>query len=510
MNSLTSENNKRIAKNTMMLYFRMLFNMGVTLYTSRVVLNALGVEDFGIYNIVGGIVIMFTFLNTAMTSSTQRFLTFELGKTENSRLQTVFCTAVNIHILIALVILLLSETFGLWFLNTQMVIPAERMVASNWVYQFSLLSCCIGIAILPYNAVIIAHEKMSAFAYISVFEVSAKLLVVYLLVLFPMDKLILYAGLLFCVSLITQSIYVFYSLKYFSESKYKRIWDKELFKYMTSFAGWTMVSHLGYMGYTQGINILLNLFFGPAVNAARGIAVQVQGAVWKFSSSFQTAVSPQITKRYANNELNEMHSLILSSSKFSFFLLFLISLPIMLQTKQILIWWLKDVPNYTVIFIRIIILISMIDTLATPLNIAAQATGQIKIYQLLSGALSLLIVPLSYIVLKLIHDNPEIVFIIHLIIAFLILIVRLYLLKKMINLSIKSYLKDVIVKIILVSCVVTIPLKYIEIISPSLFHNFWIITLFSTILSIVTIYMLGLSSAEKYFIYSKIRKYVKK
>lgn len=174
MNSLTSENNKRIAKNTMMLYFRMLFNMGVTLYTSRVVLNALGVEDFGIYNIVGGIVIMFTFLNTAMTSSTQRFLTFELGKTENSRLQTVFCTAVNIHILIALVILLLSETFGLWFLNTQMVIPAERMVASNWVYQFSLLSCCIGIAILPYNAVIIAHEKMSAFAYISVFEVSAK------------------------------------------------------------------------------------------------------------------------------------------------------------------------------------------------------------------------------------------------------------------------------------------------------------------------------------------------
>lgn len=290
-----TENNKRIAKNTLLLYFRMLFTMAVSLYTSRVVLNTLGVEDFGIYNVVGGVVAMFGFLNSAMSSSTQRYITFELGKNDFEQLKKVFNTSVSIHAFISVVILILAETIGLWFLYNKMTIPIERMDAALWVYQGAIASTIVLIMSVPYNATIIAHEKMSAFAYISVLEVVLKLLIVYLLLIGDFDKLKLYAVLMFSIQLIIRLIYGRYCKKHFSETKFQWTKDWKLFKEMLGFAGWNLWGNCAGIAFTQGVNILLNMFFGPAVNAARGIAVQVQNAVNQFSFNFQTALNPHTT-----------------------------------------------------------------------------------------------------------------------------------------------------------------------------------------------------------------------
>lgn len=380
----------KIAKNTMMLYFRMLLNMIVSFYTSRIVLDALGIDDFGIYNVVGGIVVLFTFLNTAMSSATQRFLTFELGKKSGvERLSKVFSTSLNIHVLISFFIVILSETIGLYFLNEFMVIPSERMVAANVVYQCSILSCIMGIMTLPFNAIIVSYEYMDVFAWISIFDVILKLVIAYLLYITFFDKLIVYSVLLFLVTLITSIIYVLYCYKKFPECKYRCVRDRSLFKSMCSFAGWNLIGNFAYICFTQGLNILLNMFFGPAVNAARGIAVQMQGVIGRFAGSFQIAVNPQITKKYAANNMDGMYLLLYKSSKISFFLLFIVSYPIILQTENILNFWLVDVPNYTVSFFRIIICISMIEVLANPLNIGAQATGKVKKYQIILNSATL-------------------------------------------------------------------------------------------------------------------------
>ena len=329
-------NNKRIAKNTLLLYFRMIFMMAVSLYTSRVVLDALGVEDFGIYNVVGGVITLFSFVNGAMSSSTQRYITFELGKGNTSQLQKVFQTSMNVHLLVALLILFLGETAGLWFFYEKMVIPPLRMVSAFWVYQFSIFTMMIMVVSVPYNAVIIAHERMSTFAYISVFEVLLKLGIVYLLYLTSSDKLIVYAALLCFMQLLIRVIYGYYCSCHFDETRYQWGWDSKLFREMLCFGGWNLWGGFAAVLFTQGVNILLNLFFGPAVNAARGIAVQVQGAVTQFSTNFQTAINPQITKSYAVGDYAYMHSLIFHSSKFTFLLLATISFPVLLETEMIL------------------------------------------------------------------------------------------------------------------------------------------------------------------------------
>lgn len=319
----TSANNKRIAKNTLMLYIRMLFTMAVSLFTSRVVLNTLGVEDYGIQNVVGGVISMFTFINGGMVSSTQRYLNFEIVKGNADRLRSVFNTALQIHALIALVIIILGETVGLWFLLEKLVIPEERMTAAMWVYQCSIIACAVNILSVPYNADIIAHEKMSAFAYISILDVTLKLVIVYLLVVSPIDKLIAYAILTLLVQLLIRYVYTRYCNKHFQESFVEWRFNKPLFKEMLSFAGWSFLGNLAAILYTQGLNMMLNIFFGPVVNAARGIAVQVQSAVHQFVSGFQTALNPQITKNYASGDLEQMHSLMFRSARFSFLLLFL-------------------------------------------------------------------------------------------------------------------------------------------------------------------------------------------
>ena len=395
-----TENNKRIAKNTLLLYARMLLMMLVSLFTSRVILQVLGIEDYGVYNVVGGIVSMFAFINGGMVAATQRYITFELGSGNKERLQRVFSTSLQIHAMISILIVILGETVGLWFLQEKLVIPEDRMIAAMWVYQCSIIVCVLNIMSIPYNADIVAHEKMSAFAMISVVEVVLKLLVVYLLMLFPFDKLIVYAILLLAVQFSIRLVYAAYCKRHFEESSYIHRWNSDLIKEMLGFAGWSFWGSLAVILYTQGIIMMLNVFFGHIVNAARGIAIQVQSAVLQFVMNFQMALNPQITKSYAAGNLDQMHSLMFRSARFSFLLLFFIALPVLLETNFLLTLWLKTVPDHTVIFAQIMLCISLVYTTANPCIIANQATGKVKVYQAVVGGILLAILPISYIVLK--------------------------------------------------------------------------------------------------------------
>lgn len=476
--------------------------LAVSLYTSRIVLNALGVEDFGIYNVVGGVVAMFGFINSAMATGTQRFITFEIGKKNRVQLQKVFCTSINIHALISILILILAETIGLWFLYHKMTIPVERINAALWVYQFSILSAIVMIMSVPYNATIIAHEKMRAFAYISVLEVILKLLVVYLLLLGDFDKLKLYAFLVFCIQLSIRFIYGFYCKRHFPETKYHFIKDKKLFKEMTYFAGWNLWGNCAAMAFTQGLNILLNIFFDPTVNAARGIAVQVQMAIAQFSGNFQMALNPQITKSYATGDYNYMHSLIFRSSKFTFFLLLFLSLPVMIETEIILTLWLNIVPDYTVTFLRLILSVTIIDAIANPLMVSAAATGRIKRYQSIIGGILLTILPVSYIALKL-GGNPASVFIVHLCLCIVAFIVRLFIIRPIIKLSLRTYMVQVTLKCLGVAATsIILPLLLNNIMQDSL-HRFLAVCTACALSVSCASYYLGLNCSERKFVRDK-------
>lgn len=461
MSNPISDNNKRIAKNTLFLYFRMMFIILVSLYTSRVILKTLGVEDYGIYNVVGGFVSMFGFLNTAMSATTQRYITYSLGTKNTAQLNKVFSNCVMTHILIALIVLLFAESVGLWFLFNKMIIPESRMTAAFVVFQCSVVSTVVLILSVPYNADIIAHEKMSAFAYISIVEVTLKLLIVFLLKFSGIDKLIFYGILLLIVQCSIRLIYGSYCKRHFEETKFRIIWDFSLFKEMLSFAGWNLWGGVSNIMYTHGVNLLLNLFFGPTVNAARGIAIQVQNAILQFANSFQMAINPQITKSYAQRDYAYMHKLVFRSSKFTFILLFILSLPIFTETEAILKLWLGVVPNWTVVFLRLMLCIVIIDSVANPFMVSVAATGNVKLYQSIIGGTMLLIVPTSYIFLKL-GCAPNIVFITHLFFAVLTFILRLFIVKRLIHFSIIEYCKVCIFKII-------------AIVVPS-FFSVWILT----------------------------------
>lgn len=500
--------NKRVAKNTLMLYFRMIFMMIISLYTSRVILNTLGVEDYGIYNVVGGIITMFSFINWAMSSATQRYITFALGNESQEQLQKVFSTALQIHIILACVIALLGETIGLWFLYEKMQIPEERLDAAFWVLQFSVITSIINIVSVPYNADIVAHEKMDTFAYISIIEAILKLIIVYTLVVFNFDKLILYAFLLMMVQVLIRFCYSTYCHYHFRETIYVNIFDKKLFKEMMGFAGWSMIGNFAAVLFSQGLNMLLNVFFGPVVNAARAIAVQVQSTIQQFVSNFQMAINPQITKNYAQGNLHDMHKLIFCSARFSFYLLFLLSLPILLETKYILTIWLKNVPDNTVVFLRLMICTSLLYTLSNPLMIANQATGKIKKYQSVCGTILLLILPISYLFLH--FGFPAyVVFIVHFLMEIIAQLARMILLRPLIGIKIRDYVQNIyknIISVILVSLVLPFFIYF------NMEEN--IIRLILTIITsltmtTLTIYKIGLYRNERAIIKTKVLEKIK-
>lgn len=495
-----------IVKNTAFLYVRMLFTMLVSLFTSRVVLNALGIDDYGIYNVVGGFVTMFNVVCTGLASTTQRFITFDLGKGNEKELNKTFSSCVIIYTFMSILIFLLAESVGIWFLDSKMKVPEGREYAANWVFQLSLLTLIINLISVPYNSLIIAYERMKAFAYISIFEVSAKLIVAYLICISPFDRLIVYAALMCLIQLSVRLIYNVYCNRAFPVSHITWHFDIKKIKEIYTFAGWAMFGGLASIGFTQGLNMLLNLFFGPTVNAARGIAVQVQQAVNSFALNFQTAINPQIIKSYAGHDLHYMIKLVFASSKFSFLLLFMLSLPICIEADQILKIWLKIVPPYSVIFLRLIICTTIIDAMSNSFMRAVDATGKIKLYQSVLGTLLLTIVPISYVVLKL-GGSPSSVFIVHLFVCCLAFVVRLFLTRKLIYFSIRTYFKNVLARIFIVvslSCIIPINiyLNYHESIMRLL-----IVCLSAFAMSILFTYLFAMDASEKSLIKNKIKSF---
>lgn len=443
-------NNRQIAKNTAILYVRMLFSMIVSLYTSRVVLNTLGVDDYGIFNVVGGIVAMFGFLNGAMASGTQRFLNYEMGTGNLAKLKSVFNASLAIHIGIAAIIFVLAETVGLWFLHTYLVIPVERMDAAIWVYQFSIFAAMVTLTQVPFTAVIIANEKMNIYGYVGIVEVLLRLLIVYMLVVFSYDKLKLFAILTFAVSVIVAVIYRMYCNYKFLECKFQLSKDKSLYKELLSFSSWNLFGNMAQVAMNQGQNILLNMFFGPVVNAARAIAVSVNSAVQNFSIGFQTAANPQIIQTYSSNNFEIYQSLIFKVSKFSFFILFLIAGPVLIETNYILKLWLINVPEFSIEFTQLTLINAMLTALIAPMYPAIQATGKIKLYQIFVGGTLILNLPLGYLLLKQ-NGNPYGLFILMLALNIISIVLRLLIFKKIVPFFQLQEFVRVIMNVLLIS-----------------------------------------------------------
>lgn len=499
----SQDNNTRIAKNTIFLYFRMILLMVVSLFTSRIVLSTLGISDYGIYNVVGGFIGMFAFLNGAMSGCTQRFITIALGKGDDRNLKKVFSTCVITHGIIALLVFLLAETVGLWFVLEKLVIPAERMTAAMVVYQCSIVSTMVMIMSFPYNADIIAHERMSAFAYISIFETFANLGIVYVLHIGNLDKLSLYAILLLGVKVSVILVYRIYCKRHFVEATFHWIFDSVLFKKMLSFAGWNLWGGMAGTLMGQGINVLLNMFFGPTVNAARGAAVQVQSAVQMFATNFQTALNPQMMKTYAAGDLESMHVLLFRSAKFTFMLLLCLMLPLMLEIDTILGLWLKEVPENTNIFVCLMLCISMVDAVSNPFMTASAATGRVKVYQSVIGGILLSIVPIAYIVLRL-GAEPYAVFIVHLVVAISAFIARIFIIRNMIKLSVREYILKAMlpcVSVALPSIGLSLAAKWLM---PDGFVYAVIVILLACFMVATFSLLFGLSRNERTFIFSRL------
>lgn len=501
-----SENTRRIAKNTLMLYVRMLFSMLVSLYTSRVVLNALGVEDYGIYNVVGGFVSMFSLVSSSLSSSASRFITFELGKRDNERLKNVFSTSLSTQIALCLIVFVLLETIGLWFLNTHLTIPSERMVAARYVFQFSVAAFMVGLLSVPYNACIIAHEHMNVYAYMGIADVLLRLLIVICIAYCPYitDRLIMYSFLLLVVGVSLQIIYVWYCRKHFLECRSKVHFYKDLFKEMGGFAVWNFIGCTAGLLKDQGVNVLLNIFYGPVLNAARGIAGSVNAAIGSFAGNFMTALNPQITKSYAATDYDYMNRLVARGSRFSFYIMLLFIVPVVLETEFILKLWLKGYPDFTVIFVRLTLFLSLVDILSNTLITLQAATGKIRNYQLAVGGMLMMNFPLSYLCLKA-SFSPESVYIVAISVALCCLLLRLFFLTRIVEaFSATSFIKNVglnVAVVSLLSFALPVALCY-------LFPDGWIRFLAISFISLactgLAVLYVGCSSSERNFIYGKI------
>ncbi len=502
-------NNTRIAKNTLALYARMLIMMVISLFTSRVILDSLGEVNYGIYNVVGGFVAMFSILSAPLSGAIQRFLAFELGTENANNLKKVFSTSVSIQIIMAVSIIIITEIVGLWFLNTQMNIPVERMGAANFVLQCSIATFALNLLSLPYNATIIAHEKMSVFAYISILEAFLKLGIAYLIYISPVDQLKMYSILLLGVALTIQFIYYIYCKRKFEEAHYVLILDKSLFKRMASFAGWNFFGSASYMFNTQGVNMLINVFFGVKVNAARAIAVQVDTAMSQFVNSFTTAINPQITKSYASGNTDYLYKLITYGSKFSFFIMLIMVVPVVLEADTILGLWLKKVPDDTVVFLRLVILSTLASTMGNSMMTGVLATGNVKRYQIKMNIGGCMTFPLTWIA-YLLGAPAFFTYIILIVMNFSLHFIRLSELKRLIDFPSQEFIRKHITRIIMVLIVsFTLPAiicHYYEVSFTRLIITYFV----SVIWSLACIYFIGLLKNEQYYVLNTIRSAVYK
>lgn len=499
---------KKIAKNTLFLYGRMFFAMIISLYTSRLILEALGVEDFGIYNVVGGIIVLLAFLNHALAASTQRFIVFELGKNDLNELKKVFNSSVFLHWIIAVLVLVLAETAGLLFLNFQMNIPIGRIYAANWVYQFTVFSFLVTIINVPFLSLIMAYEKMGVYAIIGIVEVFLKLIIVLILFKINSDKLIMYSFFLFLVSILTSFSHRIFAIKRFHNLKSSSFtWDKAVIQRMATFAGWNLIGVGAGVSYNQGINILLNIYFGPVVNAARGISFQVYSALNNFVTNFQIAINPSITKEFAKGNIKESLSLVFSGTKFVFFLTLVITIPFLIDTERILTWWLKIVPENTIIFTKLIVIEVLIGSLSGSLQNFVQSTGKIRNYQLVISGILLLNLPVSYFFLEN-GFGSEVTFLVSIVVSFFALLMRILILNREVSFPGLLFFKEIIFRVLLVSLFGFFLISSIHPILLEVPFGFLLFLFFSTIIIIALVGAVGINNNERDIVFSKIRKIV--
>lgn len=501
---MESTNNSTILKNTILLYARMLVMLVIGLYTSRVLLATLGVEDFGLYNVVGGVIILTNVLTVSVSSAGVRFVTYYLGKGNFDELKDLFGNLLTVYAILALVVLLLGETVGLWLVMDKLVIPPERFEASMWVYQLSIIAAMINVISLPYNSAIIAHERMSAFAYITIIDVVLKLLIVYATLVIPFDKLVIYAFFILLIQLFDRILYGVYCARSFEEVHVRPSINIKLIKQIISYSFWATIGGVGYMGYTQGLNILLNMFFGPTVNAARALSVQVETKARSFSENFQLAVKPQIIKNYAINNLERVRQLMALSSKFSFYLVLLIALPISFEVNQILSWWLVEVPNWTGEFVKITFAIMGIRVLADPLFQVIHAEGNIRVFQIVEGGILILILPVCYILLKFFHVSPVVPYFALFSLELVAQCVRMAFALPIAEYSFKDYLREIVIPILMVSCSSISFILLFKYKIPILSSTSVLGLSSSFVVTVIFIYCLGCNKKEKTLIVKKV------
>ncbi len=495
--------NRRVAKNTIVLYFRMLFQMAVFFYTSRAVIKELGFEDYGIYDVVGATIGILVFLNNSMLNCTQRFITFAIGKGDADYLKSVYSVSLVIHFLLAILILVLGETVGLWYIYNHMVIPVERFDAALWVYHCSLLSAVCIVLSVPYNSAIVAYEKMKAFATITILDVLLKLGIVLSLAYCPGDKLKAYAVMMLAEAFFVRLVYSLYCEFNFKGLAFVWVKTKALYGEMLKFAGWSMFGNFALACNVQGMNLLLNAFGGALLNAARGAAFQVQTGVTAFTASFQTAINPQITKSYAGGELEAMNKLVLRSSRFSFFLLLFIALPLSLEMPTILELWLVDVPPYAVDFTRLLLCVTLVDAVANSMMIGVAATGKIKNYHIVIGCTLLCALPLAWLFVWA-TGNPAMAFVAQVFMALVAQVLRMFFCRKLFGLSFASFVSQVLLPIVKVAFVALVPSFVLHCyLTGSLLGSF-IVVVATIVIIALSVLLLGLTKYEREFILKKI------
>ena len=490
-------NRRRIAGNTLLLYLRMGLIMLISLYASRVVLDVLGETDFGLYNVIGGIVVTFAFLNSVMNAACNRYYSIELGRGDYQALHKVFGVNIIIFAVIALIILVLSETVGLWILERKMNIPADRMNAARWVYQLSIFSFLAGVLAIPFKAIITAKEKMKVYAYCSIVEAVLKLGAVFLLAVSPIDKLIFYAVLMLLVSVLTNAFYPFYCYRFYEECRGRAEWNRELGREIIGFNGWGVIGSMATIGRNQGINILLNMFYGPAVNAARGVANIVYFNIYQFVQNYVIAVNPQVVKAYAAGEREDMMKLVFQTSKLAYFLLFVVVLPLILEVNQVLDLWLVEVPAHAAAFTIYLLAAALVDSMHHPLYYAIQATGKVKWYNILVGSSQLMVLILSYVILKLAKVEPELIFQLVLIFSVIAQILRVIIAGKYVQMNIGQYLLKVLLPVVLVSLVSPVlPWLVVRSMEPSLGRLFITVGVSIAVVG-VAVLLIGLDREER-------------
>lgn len=500
--------NKKILRNSLSLYVRMGFTLLVALYTSRVLLNKLGVDDYGLYTIVGGLISFLGFLNMAMSSTTQRFLAFDIGKGSKIELNKTFNLSVLIHSSLSILVLVIGEIIGSWYVLNVLNVANNQRTLAFIIFQLTLCMFIIKIMQVPFSATITAHEKMNIFARISIIEAFLNLGLLFILNFIENDKLILYTSMLLGINLIIFFLNFLYCKFNFKEIKLKFYYNKLKFKEMLSYSSWSLIGNLAVVSRGYGINIILNLFFGVVINAAYGVTMQFQSAISMFTDSFRMAINPQIIKNYANNNMDRMYELIYLSSKFSYFIMLFLIIPAWINIDFILKLWLVNPPEYTSVFVRLSVIYLLIESVSGALITAVQATGKIKNYQIVTGIIILLNLPISYLFLKLGYE-PHVTYVISIIISVLALLSRLFFLRRLIDFPLKQYYNKVISRIL-----ITFPIicAYVYVVKD--YNNSFIEVVFnvglSMLLAIILIFTFGMNSAEKNTIKSLILKKIKK